>query len=786
MSSSNSGARFATIFDSLPRDAQQKLVDQQLIPLLSSVPKSKLRKALRAASRLQKRHENIPELDLRDKKLEINNMLRELNKDTKRAYVMDSSNRVELLNEIVDSLAAWLSDVWAVVYEHRVNFSEAHSCLLFVSVTLDRLENVRMGCKCALDSLYIPVTIRNRKGRVVKRFNVNGAAHLEDVTLFIWRDMLLSMLAYGSQQHKDMIPKMLCDIEEAMGWKAVVRLMYSKGSDDKHHKQSDNENDWEDVESGDDDQLPDLEDQSDTEVSSTSSATGDDELDLNMSRLRHWSDIIFGHVHLLQRHIEDALTSAFESAPSLPLYSTLLSMSHDPRTLEERLLSSLKTIATSCPDAYAVALEIYSLEHKVDQVVELLDSYSHLLRPRDAVALQAATTLISHHGHAQRALQILESELLDTIRVTRHALLQSFSQLETPQNRSELAQIIKMGSRAPGRHGRVESWVDAVTTPGADQPNPMMFAAMVMGIGPLPGMNPDDDPYTYLDLDPHDPDLEDLRSEYRPNLKKRFESWTDVALMLRDGPAVLLRVYRKVVEEMPFLRASDVTEEMIGRLQDRRSKSYVVDGLDALLAFVKVQRRKWNALKTEKAGASSSSSRPSASRPAASGSTHPSPAGPSWPSNMPASSSSSSTLNQPARPDSPGPPPLIPVSSLAQASHSSAPPVSAERPDSPGPPPLIPATPFESYPAQASTSQASAPPPPPPPPAPAQGFLGPLVAEIDAILATAPPAPPEGHTPLSLLNLLVGAGPAAPPAPAAPNSSVLDPPAHEPSIDDVD
>ncbi|GJE94358.1 hypothetical protein PsYK624_105270 [Phanerochaete sordida] len=816
-------SKFATIFDSLPQDAQQTLIYQQLIPLLSSAPNHKAKKILKAASRLQKRHENIPDLDLAAKKAEINNMLTELNKDAKRSYVMDSSNRVELLNEIVDSLARWMSDIWVVVFEHRVDFKAAHGCLLFVSATLDRLENVRMGCKCALDSLYIPVTIRSRKGRIVKRFDINGATHLEDASLFIWRDMFLSILAYGSQSHKSLIPKMLGDIEEAIGWKALVRLMYQQAKGGKRRMQSDKESDWEDVDTDEDDlDLPALEDQSDSEASSFSTVDdGDSELDFDTPRLRHWSDIIYGHAHLLQRAIENALTAVFENIPSMALYSTLLSMAQDPRTLEERLLLSLKGMATSCPETFAVALEIYSLEHKVDEVVALLDSHSHLLRPRDAPSLQAATTLLSHHGHGQRALKILEAELLDTVRMTRRALVLSFSQLDTPQNRTEIALLLKMSSRAPGRRGRIEAWVDAVQTPGADQPNPMMFAALFMGMGPLPGMHSDDDPYTYLDLDPHDPDLEDLRSEHRPNLKKRFESWVDVAQMMKGGPQMLLLVYKKVIDDMPFLRASDVTEEMISRLQDRRSKTYVVDGLDALLAFVKVQRRKYNAMKAEKAAA--------AAKPAGSSSaptplpTYASPAGPSRPPGMPAASSSSSTLNILPRSDSPGPPPLIPVASLAtnppppgpapaSSSQASAPahPAAPPRADSPGPPPLIPVASLSAPqppapPPQQSTSQPFAPPPPQQftlhtfaqPPLPTPGPLAtdifanpnvgapppPLVAEIDAILAAAPPAPPEGHTPLSLLNLLMGGGVGPPPEFGQGEQAG---PAYGSSVDDVD
>ena len=73
-------------------------------------------------------------------------MLKELSKDTKRSYVMDASNRAELLTEIVESVAAWMNDIWSVVYEHKVDFTKAHECLLFVSATLERLDTIRMGC----------------------------------------------------------------------------------------------------------------------------------------------------------------------------------------------------------------------------------------------------------------------------------------------------------------------------------------------------------------------------------------------------------------------------------------------------------------------------------------------------------------------------------------------------------------------------------------------------------------------------------------------------------------
>lgn len=333
---------------------------------------------------------------------------------------------------------------------------------------------------------------------------------------------------------------------------------------ESHAPTSDAESEWEDVDEDEEDDLPDLAEVSESEGSDTFDESNPTYL-LEIPRMRHWSETIASQVWLLQQRIEHALMHVFEATPSLSLYSTLRTMSHDPLNASERMLSMLQSMATSCSDVYAVALDVYALEHKIDLIVALLDSHSHLLRPRDMGALQSATIVLSHHGHSGRALKLLEAELLDTLHATRQALLQSFSQLDTPANRAELTQIIRMRSGAAGRRNRVEAWVDAVTTPGADQPNPVMFAAMMMGIGPVPGLNPDDDPYTYLDLDPLDPDLEDLRSEYRPKLKRRFESWADIGLRLKGGAPMLLTIYRKIIETLPFLRASDITEEMISR-----------------------------------------------------------------------------------------------------------------------------------------------------------------------------------------------------------------------------
>ena len=282
-------------------------------------------------------------------------------------------------------------------------------------------------------------------------------------------------------------------------------------------------------------------------------------------RCKHWTTRMYNQVHQLRVLIQEALVSVFEEQPSVPLFTSLSSLSFSPEVMKLRLLRKLEPIATSCSDSFATALDIYALEDQAEEIMKLLDSHSHLLRPRDCDSLRAAARTLAREEHHQRALQIMEKELLDTARAIRQALLLPYSQLDLQENKDEILDILKLSRGSLPRRNRVEAWVDAITTPGAEQPNPFMFAAIMMGVPAMPGMNHDDDQYTYLDIDPHDPDLDDLRAEYRPALKHRFESWANFGVTVKGGPDVLLKVYKSLVEMMPFLRASDATEEMIAR-----------------------------------------------------------------------------------------------------------------------------------------------------------------------------------------------------------------------------
>ena len=250
------------------------------------------------------------------------------------------------------------------------------------------------------------------------------------------------------------------------------------------------------------------------------------------------------------------------------LYHRILTISLNADQTAADLLAILSDIAPSSTDTLAAALDIYAMENDTTEIATLLKSHYHLLCPRDAPTLQCALTVLSDDPSYQLYnLQILEKELNETARTIRAALQSCFCNVEEVDHQEELTQIIKLQSGTRQRRDRIERWVDAVITPGSPPVNPVVFAAMMFGLPMVPGMDDGDDPdpLGYLDLNPTDPDFEDLREEFRPMLKERFECWNETAMTVKGGPGVLIKLYSKLVELMPFLRASDVVDEMIGR-----------------------------------------------------------------------------------------------------------------------------------------------------------------------------------------------------------------------------
>ena len=82
------------------------------------------------------------------------------------------------------------------------------------------------SCRCIFMNMYVPITLKQRSGKVVKTWHIDGAHNIDEVLQFIWRDLFLSMLAFGNQRLINKIPDMLDDIEDILSWTALERLIY--------------------------------------------------------------------------------------------------------------------------------------------------------------------------------------------------------------------------------------------------------------------------------------------------------------------------------------------------------------------------------------------------------------------------------------------------------------------------------------------------------------------------------------------------------------------------------
>lgn len=119
---------FIALYDTLPPESQRELMEKHLAPLLNRPQTVQSKKVLLAAKRLVKGSVGIPKLDLKSKKLEIKQLLDALNKDSKRAFLKERSNKDAIASEVIDSLTDWLNDIWSVVYEFKANFSASQFC----------------------------------------------------------------------------------------------------------------------------------------------------------------------------------------------------------------------------------------------------------------------------------------------------------------------------------------------------------------------------------------------------------------------------------------------------------------------------------------------------------------------------------------------------------------------------------------------------------------------------------------------------------------------------------
>ncbi|KAJ3550597.1 hypothetical protein NMY22_g366 [Coprinellus aureogranulatus] len=648
-------ARFTKVFSDLPPEAQQTLLEKSLADVLDQLPSDVAKKVYSSALKVQTKHQNVPKLDLRGKRKEVNALLDLFNRENKMSMFGDRTRREEIVSETIQSLTGWLNDVWSAFYEHRVQHTTAHACLLFVSEALGQLEATPTpgGCKCELMNLPIRITIRDKHGECMTKLRVRGPTNVDRLLLWIWRDLCLCILARGLKEDRKRVKDILYDLESIYGFPVLERLLL--GPDD---------------EQADEDDAIFLEDDSYSDMD-------DDPNDFFMGILRgdfrsaHWKGKFEKESQVLQSLVEDFLFELFTVAPSLQVYDAIIGIAQNVAQAKLKASGILYDVAGNSSDNLVGALNIEVAKNNAPRILSLLDQYSYLLRSRDAVTLQCAASVLGDSTYHARGLSLLATGLEETLVAIQVAVQGAFRNIDDPTNRQELTDILKLRVGHPNRRDRIDSWVQAISSSSSTGMGPMAFAAMMFGIPMMAGMpgmpgmvdDADDqaDILSFIDSEGSgDADMDDLREDFRPKLKERFEGWSELAGHMKGGSVVAAKAYVKVLELMPYMRGADVVTEMVNRLAERPGKGYICDALEAVSSFCKTQSKKLRQAKNAKDKQAKNKS----AAAAASG----------------ASSRSTSAAAAPNDSDSDsdgGPPPLIPASTPAPAANNAPAPPTA-------------------------------------------------------------------------------------------------------------
>lgn len=275
--------------------------------------------------------------------------------------------------------------------------------------------------------------------------------------------------------------------------------------------------------------------------------------------------------------ISDRLYTIFKKAPATWIVNTLLEIVPIPfnKSVSSNIDSILQEIAPSTSDTFAAALQIYAQLGMPERLTQLLDTHYHLLRPRDSSVLQVAVlTLLDCPGYGTESLRYAESAFRDTIQNVHNAIRGTFIRIEEDQYVRYLEeQVLKLKQGTATRKEHLEEWAgNVISPPSAGMLHPFAFAAMMMGMPPFPGTDmagDDEDDESailgFVNLDQADPDLRELKEEFRPDLKESLEIWIELMHVTQKGRTIASKLYLEFSQKMPWMKAGDVMEEMIKR-----------------------------------------------------------------------------------------------------------------------------------------------------------------------------------------------------------------------------
>ncbi|TFY68478.1 hypothetical protein EVG20_g3536 [Dentipellis fragilis] len=559
----------------------------------------------------------MPDLDYDGKTAELAGLWDEYNTAQIRSLTKDTTRRTELLRECIESvLTDWLSDVWSVTYEFQTEFELVHKCLRFAANTVAKVANTKHSacdCFCSTYNLFLTLERVKSKGSV-NVFHLRGIESFYLPLLWVWRDLILTMLTYGQERHKKHLPEMLDNIRRVVGWAGLEYLPNGGIKFDDHDETYGPayRSKW-------------LKKHRNTiETLTPRSAPKQPE---------YWSAAIKASMPDLLACVDMQMLDYFNEHPDQALYRRILRMTTPSRreAVKQQLHRTLHDYAYLSPDCFAVALDIFTQDRVFEKVSELLFKGAHILCPCDTPIYQRAVAALAYEltrpssamdpvlqrrEYLDKLLAIIEKDLLDTALSIHARLLYVFSGLDDEEHAKELQNILGLQPGSATRQSRLKAWIAAVA-----MPKPLDWraaAATVLGLPlPLPsnlstnvqgepdksdmdemGFGSNEILGLYVEptfpieiLDGRDTpipgDLQDLMDILKPQMTRRFMGWVGALKDLPRCMVPLSHVYHETVARMPFLVGDDVTEQMEDWISQKSPHDrYIEDAIRVLHTFV--------------------------------------------------------------------------------------------------------------------------------------------------------------------------------------------------------
>ena len=80
-------------------------------------------------------------------------------------------------------------------------------------------------CSGGLTGIYVPITIKDKHGNVIKSATKQGIRNVEDIIMWICRELMISMLETGDSAHATRVSLMLVDMDDFVGWQGLDKMI---------------------------------------------------------------------------------------------------------------------------------------------------------------------------------------------------------------------------------------------------------------------------------------------------------------------------------------------------------------------------------------------------------------------------------------------------------------------------------------------------------------------------------------------------------------------------------